>query len=288
MANKKNTGNNSSLSPSPITWAPDKGGVGVLELGKPRIRKGTPNEREWEGKLHVVVNSAEMAGQLDLFHGDISRHFREGVDEVRASGFWVKPLEGQHMRVTLTAENGNWVEGVIEVRKVRAEFNTSRQFQQTAWRLTLPTGESNTLVGMQGMLVQVAVGESVQRKDDNAIAVGDLVGYTVDDEDRFARVLATRGNEVDVDNFGDGRTVYEDEVCQRMALQSADATPLDVYLDNYRAACVESGETPSWASLVNSAAIVAGSGDVPAPTATTLYINAAVCEHAAAPLPAEA
>lgn len=288
MSKSKNTGNTGKLAPAPITWKSDKGGVGVLELGKPKIQKGKPSERVWEAKFHVVVDSAALAGQLDLFHGDLGKHFNAAIAESEASGFWVKPLEGQYVKATLTAENGDWLEGSIEIRKVKADFNTSRQFQASAVRLTLPVKDSNTLLGMQGLLVQVAVGEVIETDDGTTVQVGDVVGYMFDDTDRFAQVLAVRGSEIDIDNFGDGRTIYEDERTQSMHVQSADATPLDTYLDNYRAACVETGETPSWSALIESAAIVAASGDVPAPTATTIYINAAVCEHAATPLPAEA
>ena len=117
------------------------------------------------------------------------------------------------------------------------------------------------------------------------------MSFMVDGTPTFGRVVGIREaeGEVDVDDFGRGTTIFDDKVVQRMAIQSADASPLDAYLDQYRIACVESGAEPRWADLVEAAAKVAAAGDVPVPTAHTLYINGAVAETASgAATPAEA
>lgn len=282
------------MEPTPIIWTPGNVGVGIFNLGRPKIDSGNADRRNWDGTVTSAIESAELAGQLDLFHGDIGRAWIDATEEIARFQGKVTPLRDQHVVVRLENGAGIVLDKVrAELRDVKVDFNTNRKVQVSKFTLrSMAVADAAKLVGLQNTLVKVTVQMQVPDKRDNDFTpeVGQIVsGVTNTGQTVVGRMTGvdTDTDLVILDDFGAEYQIAK--VASAYTLESTVAQDADSIASLYYDQVVANGGEPAWSSIVEAVAEATKAGEVQRMSGSTMYLNNDVIQRAIAKheLPAE-
>jgi len=282
------------MEPTPITWQPGGEGVGVFNItGAPKLEKGADTRRTWKCEIVTEVASAEIAGQLHLFHEDTRNYWVDAEEEEVRTRVLRDPLKDHQLVVSLTSGSGAGIQKLrVELGQVKTDFNTNRKVQVSRLVVRgLGVGDSNTLVDLQGRLVRVAVHVQVTERKGLDPEVGQVVSGTTSSGAVVVGRMTGTDPDTDAVLLDDFGATYEvSSVVSAYTLESTTAQDVDQHLELYRNQVIADAGEWSWASIVEAAFDAAKAGEVQRPSGSTLYINPAVVQRAidASRLPAEA